>query len=51
MFFFFQKNGYFLGHEDFVELFEGHYKILLVLGVISMFLAFSYAIYIYRMWL
>ena len=35
--FFFQKNEYFLGFEDFVEMFAGHHKIGLVLGVISIY--------------
>ena len=32
----FQKNKYFLGYEDFVDIFWGHHKIGLYLGVISM---------------
>ena len=32
----FSKNEYFLGYEDFVDIFWGHYKIGLYLGVISM---------------
>ena len=32
----FQKNKYFLGYEDFVDVFLGHHKIGLYLGVISM---------------
>ena len=32
----FQKNEYFLGYEDFVDIFLGHHKIGLYLGVISM---------------
>ena len=33
----FQKNRYFLGYEDFVDIFWGcHHKIGLYLGVISM---------------
>ena len=33
----FQKNKYFLGYEDFVDIFLGcHHKIGLYLGVISM---------------
>ena len=31
----FQKNEYFLGYEDFVDIFWGHHKIGLYLGVIS----------------
>ena len=30
----FQKNEYFLGYEDFVDIFLGHHKIGLYLGVI-----------------
>ena len=38
----FQKNEYFFGYEDFVEIFWGHHKIDLYLGVITMhFRAFS----------
>ena len=29
----FQKNDYFLGNEDFVDIFEGHHKIDLYVGV------------------
>ena len=29
-------NSYFLGHEDFVDIFWGHHKFGLYLGVISM---------------
>ena len=32
----FQKNEYFLGYEDFVDIFWGHHKIGLYKGVISM---------------
>ena len=32
----FQKNKYFLGYEEFVDIFWGHHKIGLYLGVISM---------------
>ena len=32
----FQKNEYFLGYEDFVDIFWGHHKIGLYLGIISM---------------
>ena len=32
----FQKNKYFLGYEDFVDIFGGHHKIGLALGVIPM---------------
>ena len=32
----FQKNEYFLGYEDFVDIFGGHHKTGLVLGVTSM---------------
>ena len=32
----FQKNEYFLGYEDFVDMFWGHHKIGLYLMVISM---------------
>ena len=32
----FSKNKYFLGYEDFVDIFGGHHKIGLYLGVISM---------------
>ena len=32
----FQKNDYFWGYEDFVDIFWGHHKIGLYLGVISM---------------
>ena len=32
----FQKNEYFLGHEEFVAIFWGHHKIGLYLEVISM---------------
>ena len=32
----FQKNKYFFGYEDFVDIFWGHHKIGLYLGVISM---------------
>ena len=32
----FQKNKYFWGYEDFVDIFLGHHKIGLYLGVISM---------------
>ena len=32
----FQKNKYFLGYEDFADVFSGHHKIGLYLGVISM---------------
>ena len=32
----FQKNTYFLGYEVFVDIFWGHHKIGLYLGVISM---------------
>ena len=31
----FQKNEYFLGYEDFVDIFLGHHKIELYLGVVS----------------
>ena len=31
-----QKNVYFFGYEDFVDIFGGHHKIRLYLGVISM---------------
>ena len=42
IFFFFQKNEYFLGYEVFVDIFWGHHKIGLYLGVISMhFMVFS----------
>ena len=34
----FQKNEYFWGYEDFVDIFWGHHKIGLYLGVISMHL-------------
>ena len=34
----FQKNEYFLGNEEFVDIFWGHHKIGLHLGVISMHL-------------
>ena len=34
----FQKNEYFLRYEDFVDIFWGHHKIGLYLGVISMHL-------------
>ena len=38
----FQKNEYFWGYEDFVDIFWGHYKIGLYLGVISIhFMVFS----------
>ena len=38
----FQKNKYFLGYEDVVDIFWGHHKIRLYLGVISMhFMVFS----------
>ena len=42
-----QKNQYFLGYEDFMDIFRGHHKIGLYLGVISMhfrvfFLKFRY---------
>ena len=33
----FQKNKYFLGYEDFVDIFWGHHKIGLYLEVISMY--------------
>ena len=33
----FQKNEYFLGYEDFMDIFWGHHKIGLYLGVISMY--------------
>ena len=33
----FQKNEYFFGYENFVDIFWGHPKIGLVLGVISMY--------------
>ena len=33
----FQKKEYFLGYEDFVDIFWGHHKIGLYLGVISMY--------------
>ena len=32
----FQKNEFFFGHEDFVDIFWGHHKIGRVLGVISL---------------
>ena len=32
----FQRNKYFLGYEDFVDIFWGHHKIGLYFGVISM---------------
>ena len=32
----FQKNKYFLGYDDFVDIFGGHHKIGLYLEVISM---------------
>ena len=32
----FQKNKHFWGYEDFVDIFGGHHKIALYLGVISM---------------
>ena len=32
----FSKNEYFWGYEDFVDIFWGHHKIGLYLGVISM---------------
>ena len=32
----FQENEYFWGYEDFVDIFWGHHKIGLYLGVISM---------------
>ena len=35
-FFGFQKNKYFFGCDDFVDIFWGHHKIGLYLGVISM---------------
>ena len=39
----FQKNEYFLGYKEFVDIFCGHHKIGLQLGVISMhFRVFSY---------
>ena len=34
----FQKNEYFWGYEDFVDIFWGHHKNGLYLGVISMYL-------------
>ena len=34
----FQKNKYFLGCDDFMDIFWGHHKIGLYLGVISMHL-------------
>ena len=34
----FQKNKYFLGYEDFVDIFGGHHENGLYLGVISMHL-------------
>ena len=34
----FQKNKYFLRYENFVDIFWGHHKIVLYLGVISMYL-------------
>ena len=38
----FQKNEYFFGYEDFVDIFWGHHKIGLYLGVISVhFIVFS----------
>ena len=36
IFVFFQSNEYYLGYEDFVDIFWGHLKIGLYLGVISM---------------
>ena len=33
----FQKKKFFLGYEDFVDIFWGHHKIGLYLGVISMY--------------
>ena len=44
LFFFFggggvQKNEYFFGYEDFEDIFGGHHKIGLYLGVISMHLS------------
>ena len=40
---FFQKNEYFWGYVDLVDIFGGHHKTGLVLGVISMhFRVFSY---------
>ena len=33
----FQKKEYFLVYEDFVDIFRGHHKIGLYLGVISMY--------------
>ena len=36
--FLFQKNEYFLEHKDFMDIFGGHCKIGLYLGIISMFL-------------
>ena len=36
-FFGFEKNDYFWGYEDFVDIFGGHHKIGLYLGVISMY--------------
>ena len=35
-FWFSEKNKYFLGHENFVDIFLSHHKIGLYLGVISM---------------
>ena len=42
----FQKNECFLGYEHFVDIFRGHPKIGLVLGVIFMFLGSFLKVYI-----
>ena len=44
----FQKNKYFLGYEDFVDIFWGHHNIGLYLGVIPCILG-SFLRTLYRM--
>ena len=39
----FQKNEYFVGYEDFVDIFWGHHEIGLYLGVISMHFRFFFS--------
>ena len=38
----FQKNKYFFGYEDFVDIFRGDYKFSLYLGVIYMHFKVSF---------
>ena len=38
----FQKNKYFLGYEDFMDIFLGHHKIGLYLRVISIYILGSF---------